>query len=379
MNNFKYSHQQFSSLVVNKNMQEFEDLLAIIDKKLDFMAMNPLNEESEQEKFFAKTGYSPVFKYTKPSSGNGGLFKRAEEISLPEGVVSLWLLEKLDKFKKIDELMHNIDTERFTFLTQEIFGTPDQALVRNAYQILKKEPVKEESSLSSEQVCSALRNVLDEFKLRDWRVEAKKMAANAAVLNSKKLVCVQKDAKFPVSFLKRVVAHEIGAHVFRGANGEKQPYRIFKTGLPDYLMTEEGLAVNVEEMNDCLKVNTLRSYAGRVIAVNLSLEAGFLEVYEELRKHFDNRLAWKLTLRAKRGLKKTSLPGAYTKDHLYLKGYYEVKRFLAEHGSIGLKALYYGRIGLEHAPLISSMSKLKEPALLPNSEKFKKIMYDLTV
>src|SRR4030042_787534 len=219
MNNFKYSHQQFSSLVVNKNMQEFEDLLAIIDKKLDFMAMNPLNEESEQEKFFAKTGYSPVFKYTKPSSGNGSLFKRAEEINLPEGVVSLWLLEKLDKFKKIDELMHNIDTEKFTVLSQEIFGTPDDALVRTAYQLLKKEPVKEESSLSSEQVCSALRNVLEEFKLRDWRVGAKKMAAYRCVLNSKRLVCVQKDAKVPWSFLKRVGAHEIGAHVFRGANG----------------------------------------------------------------------------------------------------------------------------------------------------------------
>jgi uncharacterized protein (TIGR02421 family) len=365
--------------MANKNMQAFEDLLARIDKKLDFMAMNPLNEAAEQKKFFAKPGYNPVFKYPAPSSGTGKLFRKAEEIRLVEGVVSLWLLEKLDKFRKIDELMHSIDTEKFTMLSQEIFGAPDDTLIRNAYQILKKEPVHEENSLSSEQVCSALRNVLDEFRLKDWKVEVKKMAANAAVLNSRRLVCVQKDAKFPESFLKRVVAHEIGTHVFRGANGEKQPYRIFKTGLPDYLMTEEGLAVNVEEMNDCLKINTLRAYAGRVIAVKLSLESGFRKIYDELRKSFDERLAWKLTLRAKRGLRNTSLPGAYTKDHLYLKGYYEIKKFLAEHRSAGLKALYYGRISFEQALLINSMDELKEPDLLPDSEKFKKIMYDLTV
>jgi hypothetical protein len=200
------------------------------------------------------------------------------------------------------------------------------------------------------------------------------MASYAAVVSSKKTVYLKKNSKFPQHFLRRVVVHEIGTHVFRAMNGERQPYRIFFTGLPNYMMTEEGLAVNIEEMYGCLKASTLRAYAGRTIAINLSLQNSFREVFNELKKYFDDDTAWKLTLRAKRGLVDTSRIGAYTKDYLYLEGYYKVKKFLEENGKDGLKKLYYGRIDTEQVPLINNMLGLKEPEFLPSSEKFKAVM-----
>ena len=365
--------------MTDKNDLLFEKLLARIEKKIPFLGMNPLNSTSEKKRFFKRPGYNPVFRYAKPPSGADKLFTKIEEIELKDNVINQLLLKKLEKFKKTHAMIHSLGKDEFTFFSKEIFGFPDQDLVDKAYEILGKESEKEEDVIDTKQVYDVMKKVLEDFGLNDWYVGTKKMAANAAVVVSKKKVFVRKNSKFPKSFLKRVIIHEIGTHVFRAANGAKQPYKIFRTGLPGYLMTEEGMAVNAEEIHDCLKLNTLKSYAGRVIAVHLSLETGFRQVFEELRKCFNDYIAWRITLRAKRGLNDTSKPGAYTKDYLYLKGFYEVKKFLEEKGDQGLKMLYYGRIGLGDVPLIQQMKGLVEPELTPISEKFKKILEEINV
>ncbi|MBW2991042.1 DUF1704 domain-containing protein [Candidatus Woesearchaeota archaeon] len=365
--------------MLKKNTLLFENLLSRIDKKLPFLGMNPLNSASEKKKFFKLPGYNPVFRYVNFPPKAEKLFRKIEDVVLEDNVINQLLMQKLDKFKKTNAMIQNIGKDEFTFFSKEIFGIPNKALVKKAYQILKQEPVKEENGITSKQAVEVMKKVLEEFKLNDWSVGMKKMPANAAVLASKKKVFVRKKSKFSKSFLKMLIVHEIGTHVFRAANGAKQPYKIFRTGLPDYLMTEEGLAVNVEELNDCLKINTLRTYAGRVIAIHLALQTSFREVFEELRKHFNENKAWRITLRAKRGLIDTSKPGAYTKDHLYLKGYHEVKKFLQRRGDKGLTTLYYGRIGLEHVPLMKKVKDLKEPELTPVSEEFRKMLREVGV
>ena len=357
----------------------FENLLVRIGKKLPFLGMNPLNPVSEKKKFFNNPDYNPIFKYAKPSLVSEKLFRKSQDIELKDSIINQLLQQKLEKFKKTNAMMQSIGSDEFTFFSREIFGVPNKMLVNKVYNTLEKEPVKEEDGINSKQVLDIMKKVLEEFKLNDWGVGMKKMPANAAVLVSRKRVYVKKNVMFPLSFLRRVIVHEIGTHVFRAANGEHQPYKIFKTGLPNYLMTEEGLAVNAEEMNDCLKINTLRVYAGRVLGVHLSLQTGFRQVFDELRKYFNENLAWKITLRAKRGLIDTSKPGAYTKDYLYLKGYYEVKKFLEEKGNKGLTTLYYGRIGLEHVPLIKQIEGLKEPGLVPVSKNFRKMLKGVSI
>ncbi|KYK26301.1 hypothetical protein AYK26_05325 [Euryarchaeota archaeon SM23-78] len=363
--------------MIEKNTSLFENLLALIDKKLPFLGMNPLNTDSEKNRFFKNPENNPVFRYSKHPSGVEKLFRKIEDIELKENVINRLLLQKLEKFKKTNAMIQSIGGDEFTFFSKEIFGEPSNELVKKAYQILEHEPLKEEENITSKQVFDVMKKVVGDFQLTDWIVGLKKMPANAAVLVSKKRIFVRKNSVFPQSFLKRVVVHEIGTHVFRATNGEKQPYNIFRTGLPDYLMTEEGLAVNAEELNKCLKINTLRTYAGRVIAVHLSLQTGFRQVFEELRKYFDEYRAWGIAVRAKRGLIDTSKPGAYTKDYLYLHGYYEVKNFLEEQGSKGLRTLYYGRIGLEHAPLIKEIEGLIKPELVPVSKKFREVLKEV--
>jgi len=125
---------------------------------------------------------------------------------------------------------------------------------------------------------------------------------------------------------------------------------MFEFGFPWYLDTEEGFAAYNEFKCGLLSPKILRNYAGRVIANHLSLSNSFSRVYNHLLEYFTRQDAWNLTLRSKRGLTNTALPGAFTKDHLYLKGFLKVKEFADSGGD--MKKLYVGKIGIEHVPLL---------------------------
>jgi uncharacterized protein (TIGR02421 family) len=361
---------------LQKNMKLFEKLIERIDKKLPFMGMNPVNEASEKKRFFKEKDYNPVFRYKKVSSCEK-LLNKASDLEIPEGVMRNLLMQRLEKFKRTNAMLQNLGKDEFTYFSKGIFGKPSPELVARAYDILQMASEKEELNIESKKVLELMKKSLAQLGLKGWKASLKKMASNAAVISSQKHVYVKKSSKVSESFMKRVIVHEIGTHVFRTFNGESQPYKIFLTGLPNYLTTEEGLAVNIEEMHGCLRASTLRAYAGRVIAINSSLQKGFRDVYNELKNYFDDDFAWRLALRAKRGLYDTSKTGAYTKDYLYLEGYYKVKDFLQKEGDEGLRKLYYGKMGIEHIPLLSQIEGLKEPMLVPNSEQFKKVVSEI--
>jgi len=142
-------------------------------------------------------------------------------------------------------------------------------------------------------------------------------------------------------------------NIARAENGKKQRYLLFSYGFPNYLETEEGLAVYNEKINDLLPNHILKHYAGRVIAVDLALKNSFSIVYNELLQYFNKDIAWNLALRAKRGLADTSKKGGFSKDYLYLKGKYVVEDFVKKGGDV--KELYVGKIGVEHVPLMKEI------------------------
>ena len=158
----------------------------------------------------------------------------------------------------------------------------------------------------------------------------------------------------------------------RYENGKQQPYNIFSMGLTNYLGTEEGLAVVNEELNHCLTRATLKTYAARVIAVHKALKCTFRETYNYLVKYLGKENAFEVTLRAKRGIGNTFFPGAFTKDHLYLKGYIEVKKYLNNGGE--LRKLYYGKIGVKDIPIVETVPDLVNPLFLSKMKHYTKSM-----
>ena len=141
---------------------------------------------------------------------------------------------------------------------------------------------------------------------------------------------------------------------------------MFEIGLNDYLTTEEGLALIMEEMNNILSKNRQCNYAGRVLATSL-VQKPFYKIIEELLLFFDRSEAFQITHRVKRGLEDTGKPGGFTKDYVYLLGYSLLKEFLDNGGK--LEQLYIGKISTIHVrvlwPLVEK-GVLKRPLLLPN-------------
>lgn len=150
----------------------------------------------------------------------------------------------------------------------------------------------------------------------------------------------------------------------RAENGFNQDLKIFGVGLRDYLSTEEGLTSYFEEKTGLSNLEVMRSYAGRVLAVDcLCSGKSFRETFDFLRTYFDDENAWKLCVRVFRG-------GGFTKDYVYLKGYFEVKDFI-ESGE-NVRDLYVGKIGLKDLEFVE---KLVEEGVLKKAKFLPEFLY----
>ena len=110
----------------------------------------------------------------------------------------------------------------------------------------------------------------------------------------------------------------------------------------------------MEEKHKVINPQTLKNYAGRVLAIHLALENSFRDTFNYLKKYFSEETAYHLTLRAKRGLSDTSKPGAFTKDLIYLKGYEKIKTHLNNNPE-DLNKLFIGKIAIEDLNYINSL------------------------
>jgi len=187
------------------------------------------------------------------------------------------------------------------------------------------------------------------------------MTTSARMDATHRLLELKKRERFSIDYVKRLAVHELGTHALRTENGLLQLLKLFKNGFAKYLETEEGLAAYNEYRSGLMTTSILRNYAGRVIAVNKALKSDFAGTYRHLRKFFSKKMSWKLAVRAKRGLKDTSKPGAYTKDCVYLKGFIEVLKFVKKND---VDALYIGKIGIKDLTLLKEVEGVHKPKYL---------------
>lgn len=331
---------------------ETDRKLCEIKTKLMQRPITPIN--LAEAKNNGKNGKEPIFQYEVNREYYNQLWHELKEISTDGTCDMEEIYKSLKEELEADILMtKSIGTSDFTKYSIQRFGKPSESLIKKAYHILQTvEDDKEEEPLSIQEAKDILKDKLSQLNL-DWKINEKEMTAKAEVLLSNKTLNL-KNTKFSESFVKRLIVHEIGTHIFRGENGAQQELKIFEAGFPNNLMTEEGLAAVNEKHFGVMKNSTLRQYAARVVAIETALQYGFKDVYKHLTQYLSEEDALTLTIRVKKGLDDTSQPGAYTKDYLYLKGYLE----LLETEDINL--LYYGRIGIEHMQYVKK-GKLNEP------------------
>jgi len=338
---------------------------------VSFFDVNPINIDTEKALVMKDPDYEPYFIYPRPKYDFDKVQDELNAIDDHDSELGALLSQKRDLFIMKCEMLRNRGTPKFSVFARKVYGMPKVKVLEHAISFLSLESEKEPKTIDAAKATGMLQAEVNHYGF-DYAVSEKMMSASAMVLVAKQRIYVKKGTEFSENFIRRLVIHEIGTHVLRAENGREQPFMIFFHGMPNYLATEEGLAVVNEERFGLLNNENLKNYAARAIAVQMAMGKSFSKVYNYLLDFFPPNTAFKLALRAKRGIADTSKPGGCPKDYVYIDGYIRVKEYLDKGGD--LDKLYIGKVGLEHLSTIDEIQGLKKPKFLPKNQTFKSLL-----
>lgn len=362
-----------------KRLQKIDLTLFQLNKLFSITDLYPKNILEEKQKFFMNNKYNPHFEYNEKKIDFKKAYKKIDNIKFKDSAMDKIFKEKAVEIKNLFKMFENLGDKNFTRYSINVYGKPDKELIKKANEIASKKFKKsnnKKKKINSKKALEEFKRIFSQLNLK-WNVIEKDIASNAVVIPSKRTFVIKKGALFSRKVINRFIVHEIYTHVLRTEFGLRQPYKIFSTGLGNYEATEEGLALFKEKRAKVMDKNMLKEYAYRVLAVDKALNSSFCETYDFIKQYIsDKEKAWDLTVRVKRGLKNTRKKGAFTKDHIYLKGFLEVSEFIKNQS--GLHLLHYGKINTRQALLIPSIDGLKNPFIILKSH-FKKHIHDISI
>lgn len=361
----------FMNKETNKRVRSKADLLSSIEdpvlKKVDkslysllknfetLNYVNPRNLEKSKKKFFnSKYRKEPDFNYIPLRVDPYELKKKLFELPVTEIYdVSVRRLYKdiINEYITTIDLLVSRGTKEFLYNSLKLYGKPDKNDVKNANYIIQSYGNKEQpvDYLSTEEVLDFFCNEINRWGIGGKVVLAKNMAARAMVHSSKKTLIINEKSKFDQTDLDLLSNHELGIHMLTTMNAVNQPLKMLLLGMPGNVETQEGLAVLAECLTGKMNIRRLKELSYRVIAVDLMVRgASFREIFEHLVDEyvFTKEKAFNLTVRVMRG-------GGFTKDHLYLKGFFKVYNYYLQGKS--MQELLVGKTSLEYAQLLKEL------------------------
>ncbi len=351
-----------------KELQNIDQELSDIDSKIKLLFhIKPINLMEENTKFLLDPSYNPQFEYKTISFDPNNFYSRLKRLEFPDSPIGILWEKKADEIIRKISLLEALDSPEFTQKSIDLYGCPDERLVQEALHEIRSMPKEFKSGgkiFTAKEAGKLFEKAFHDYGLKGWRVKLKADLVSDAIAGKENTILIRESATFSADRLKGTIAHEIETHAFTAMNGALQPHKIFQRGLADYLMTEEGLAVYNQETTE--SSDTIKKYwpASSVIGIHEAMKGSFVDVYQKIVElDFGAERAWKVALKAKRGLGDTSQPGAFTKDFVYYKGHKMIKAFVAKGGD--LRDLYYGKTNLDDLEIVKKVKGLKKPMYLP--------------
>lgn len=292
-------------------------------------ALVPLNLEEERAKFFANPGYNPQFQYSRQFS----------DLELNK-----YGLPKLSFFNHAKKMLDR-------------FGLPAS---------------KPSTPMNLAVAANEVFRLIDQLDLPKLSVHFE-AGINSQVLIDFSTLKFRTPLNFSLESLRNKLNHEIQTHYLRRYNQKLQSWDFdSEAKLPkEFRITEEGLA-NLHsyiERTDAIFHKTYLNYFAAYMAQQIS----FAELYSELVElGCSQRFAWNVTLKNKRGLKDTSQPGGFSKNHIYFEGLVKIWKWLMADNDP--KLLYAGRIALEEVDKLQTVElsdQVVYPTFFSNIELYK--------
>ena len=306
--------------------------------------LNPVNGPSAAAAF-RSGAHVPPFRY-QPTTWADEELRLLDGLEIPlDHPFGELLARAVEETQLFIVALRDRSHEAFDELARHSAWYPDAATLQAARSEI---PERDGApfSVGAPAMIEALRDALHERGLAGWRVEEDPiMSARVLVDGAKRLLRVSPQSRFRHRDIERLVVHEVEVHAIRASNGEAQPLKLFATGLPGSLETEEGLALYAEECSGAGSPGTAWRQGVVVQAVDWARRLGFRELYERIADQAAPGLAWGVSERLKRGLADPSQPGVYAKDVVYYRGVRKVRAWLQDGNPI--RNLYVGKVGIE--------------------------------
>lgn len=338
--------------------------------------LEPTNVAEERQRFFAKKKYNPQLTYGATKEKHyRRVVEDLSEIVVPDGALGSLLERRRIELVAGAKAVLAIGTPQFAQHSAKVYAPPSPVSVREALRIHKDHPqhlaflekaqLMRTETIDGQGAAAQFAAHLQHYRL-PWTVELQEQQTARVKVRRSGKILIRQDGVFNPKRIADIMAHEIDVHVLRSMNAQQQPYLIFQRGTAGYLSTEEGLATLAKKTVSQFKY--LCSAALYLVAVDLATKYSFVDTYAALRDlAVQPERAFNLTLRAKRGLSDTALPGAFCKDALYFSGTLAVGRFILKGGDV--KKLYYGKIGVDDVKTLAKIPNLVAPRYLPDFVK----------
>lgn len=349
------------------NYREIDQSIVSIENKIKLLYhLRPVNLQAEKIKFFKDPQKNPIFEYPKLKFDSLELESELNKLKTDETPLGKLFAKKKTEISNKIALLEAIDEERFTDISIRLFGHPTKEEIQECLKMLKKTKVENSISiLSAKDAKERFEKTFAHYGLKNWKVIIKNNLVADCVAGKNNNLFLKADAKFTNEKIEALIIHEIETHILTAENGKFQPYEIFNIGFPNYLLTQEGLAIyNVEKQRHIPFYNR-KKLIYLMIGLEKALKSSFVEIFDVLKKlDATDEQAFRVALKVKRGFSDTSKPGAFTKDLLYFRGYKQIKKFIEDGGN--LRDLYLGKFNLEDLETVKKISGIQEPRILPD-------------
>lgn len=280
------------------------------------------------------------------------------------------------EYSRVVEMLVARGTPRFTELSQELYGSTEDAfhvgaptlkdlatVVTSTLANIKDQVATEADAeiYTSEQAVEILRERLANYfsDQNNLRVEISDGIIADASAGAERIK-IHKGLKFSEREVHVFEVHEGWVHLGTTLNGLAQPVCTFLSkGPPSSTITQEGLGIIAEVFTFASYPGRVKRLTNRITAVNMAeLGANFLDVFNFYRDQgLDNYDSYQSTTRVFRGC----LPdqGAFTKDISYSKGFiliYNFIRLAVQHGLVKhIPLLFLGKTTLEDLHILADL------------------------
>ena len=356
---------------VKEDDRAIDRTLSQMDKTLLLLRhLKPENLFEERQRAMQDPLYNPVFQYRPLPEDIDEMAQRLDDIAIDDSPIGhLFKKKRTELLHRISLLKARGDARAFTDASSVLFGQPSSVLLASAQSVLRAQiacalPPPVDKLLTAENAVPLFEEVLQRYGLHDWEVKVRPaMVADCTVGGTS--VYLREGALFSREHVQSLIAHEIETHVLTAENGEHQPFELFRRGFAQYMDTQEGLAVWMQ--NRILSPYHEKRYgpARNVLAIAYALEHSFAETRKYLQEELGYRpdKALSKAIDFKRGISDTAQPGGFTRGLVYFRGLRAIEHFIQQGGD--LTRLFIGKVALEDLDIIEQIPGVKEPILLP--------------